>query len=265
MKLSVDGVCFSYGSKDVLSDIDLETRDGEIIGILGPNGSGKTTLLKCLNRSLSPKAGTVLIDDRDFKDMSRREIATHMAVVPQSANVNFPFTALDIVLMGRTPELKRFESESKRDLEIVQEAMELTNIEHLANRPMDQLSGGERQRVIIARALAQKPKILLLDEPTLHLDVNHQLDILDLITGLARKERLIVVFVTHDLALAARYCDKLILMQRGKIVAAGDVMDALTPANLRRVFGIEASVYFDERIGAHSVAIIRSYHESREK
>lgn len=264
MKLSVNGVCFSYGSKDVLSGIDLEAKDGEIIGILGPNGSGKTTLLKCLNRSLAPKAGTVLIDDRDYRDMTRREIATRMGVVPQSANVNFPFTALDIVLMGRTPEMKRFESESKRDLEIVQQAMEMTNTEHLASRPMDQLSGGERQRVIIARALAQKPKVMLLDEPTLHLDVNHQLDILDLITGLARTERLIVVFVTHDLALAARYCDKLILMQKGRIVAAGDVMDALTPENLRRVFGIEASVYFDERIGAHSVAIIRSFREDRE-
>jgi iron complex transport system ATP-binding protein len=265
VKLSVNGVCFSYGNKDVLSNIDLDAREGEIIGILGPNGSGKTTLLKCLNRSLSPKAGTVLIEDRDYKEMTRREIATRMGTVPQSANVNFPFTALDIVLMGRTPELKRFESESKRDLEIVQEAMVLTNTEHLASRPMDQLSGGERQRVIIARALAQKPKIMLLDEPTLHLDVNHQLDILDLITGLARTEKLTVIFVTHDLALAARYCDKLILMQKGKIVSAGDVMDALTPANLRRVFGIEASVYFDERIGAHSVAIIRSFREDRER
>jgi len=265
LKLSVNGVCFRYGNQDVLAGINLEAREGEIIGILGPNGSGKTTLLKCLNRSLSPREGTVLIDDRDCREMTRREIATHMGVVPQSANVNFPFTALDIVLMGRTPELKRFESESKRDLEIVQEAMELTNTEHLANRPMDQLSGGERQRVIIARALAQKPKILLLDEPTLHLDVNHQLDILDLITGLAKTERLIVVFVTHDLALAARYCDKLILMQKGQVVAAGEVMTALTPANLRRVFGIEASVYFDERIGAHSVAIIRSFRENRER
>jgi iron complex transport system ATP-binding protein len=201
----------------VLNNIDLDAKEGEIIGILGPNGSGKTTLLKCLNRSLSPKAGTVLIDDRDYQNMTRREIATRMGTVPQSANINFPFTALDIVLMGRTPDLKRFESESKRDLEIVQEAMELTNTEHLASRPMDQLSGGERQRVIIARALAQKPKILLLDEPTLHLDVNHQLDILELITGLARKEKLVVIIVTHDLALAARYCDKVILMQNGRI------------------------------------------------
>jgi len=265
LRLKASGVCYRYGTKDVVSEVDLEAKDGEIIGILGPNGSGKTTLLKCLNRSLSPRTGTVLIDERDYRELTRREIAARMAVVPQSANVNFPFTALDIVLMGRTPEIRRFEPESRKDLDIVQEAMEMTNTAHLASRTMDQLSGGERQRVIIARALAQKPKVLLLDEPTLHLDVNHQLDILDLITRLARTERLIVIFVTHDLALAARYCDKLILMQMGKIVAAGDVIDALTPENLRMVFGIEASVYYDERIGAHSVAIIRSCKECRDR
>jgi iron complex transport system ATP-binding protein len=154
--------------------------------------------------------------------------------------------------------MKRFEGESKRDIEIVKEAMAMTETEHLANRPMDQVSGGERQRVIIARALAQKPRILLLDEPTLHLDVNHQLDILDLITSLARKEKLVVIIVTHDLALAARYCDKIILMQDGRIQAAGDVTDVLTSQNMRKVFGIEATIYFDERIGAHGISIIRS-------
>jgi iron complex transport system ATP-binding protein len=258
VKLSVRNVSFQYSSAPVLSDVSMEAKDGEIIGILGPNGSGKTTLLKCLNRSLKPQGGTVLIDDKDHRDLSRREIATKIGVVPQGANINFPFSALDIVMMGRTPELKRFESETKRDIEIVKEAMVMTNIEHLANRPMDQISGGERQRVIIARALAQKPRILLLDEPTLHLDVNHQLDILELITGLARKEKLVVIIVTHDLALAARYCDKVILMQGGQIRAAGDVTDVLTTENMRKVFSIEATIYFDERIGAHGISIIRS-------
>jgi len=242
----------------VLSDVSLDAKEGEIIGILGPNGSGKTTLLKCLNRALAPKAGTVLIDDLDYKQLSRREIATRMAVVPQGANINFPFSALDIVMMGRIPEMKRFEGESKNDIEIVKEAMAMTNTEHLADRPMDQISGGERQRIIIARALAQKPRILLLDEPTLHLDVNHQLDILELITDLARKEKLTVMIVTHDLPLAARYCDKVILMKGGFIQASGEVTEVLTSANMRKVFGIEATIYFDERIGAHGVSIIRS-------
>ncbi len=258
MELSVEGITFSYNSVDVLSDVSMAAREGEIIGILGPNGSGKTTLLRCMNRALSPKRGTVMIDGRDFREMSRKEIACQIGVVPQGANINFPFTVLDIVMMGRTPALDRFEKETESDLEIVRRAMEMTNVEGLASRPMDQISGGERQRVIIARALAQRPKILLLDEPTLHLDVNHQLDILDLISDLARKERLVVIIVTHDLALAARYCDQIILMQKGRIQAAGGVTEVLTPANMRRVFGIEASIYFDERIGAHGVAVIRS-------
>lgn len=258
MQLSVHGISFRYRSVDVLSEVELEAMDGEIIGILGPNGSGKTTLLKCLNRSLMPRTGTVLIDGVDHRNMTRRDIATRMGTVPQSANINFPFTALDIVMMGRLPELKRFESETRRDMDIVQEAMAMTNTEQFADRPMDQLSGGERQRVIIARALAQQPKVLLLDEPTLHLDVNHQLEILDLISRLAREKRLIVVIVTHDLALAARYCTKLLLMQEGKVQAAGDVFEVLTSDNLRKVFLIEASIYFDERIGSYSVSILRS-------
>jgi iron complex transport system ATP-binding protein len=261
-KLEVRGVCFRYNSVDVLSDVSLLANEGEVIGVLGPNGSGKTTLLKCMNRALSPKEGTVLIDDLDYRQMSRKEIATRIGVVPQGANVNFPFSVLDIVMMGRTPELKRFESETQADLDIVQRAMEMTNIEHLATRPMDQISG-ERQRAIIARALAQRPRVLLLDEPTLHLDVNHQLDILELIVGLARREKLLVVIVTHDLSLAARYCDKVILMQNGRIQAAGDVTEVLTPENMRKVFSIEGSIYFDERIGSYGVSIIRSRREEQ--
>lgn len=229
MKIEVRGVCFSYSSEAVLSDVGMKAGEGEVIGILGPNGSGKTTLLKCLNRALAPKTGTVLIGDRDYKEMSKREIATHIGVVPQGANINFPFSVLDIVMMGRTPAIERFASETQKDIDIVAQAMRRTNIEHLASRPIDQVSGGERQRVIIARALAQQPKILLLDEPTLHLDVNHQLDVLDLITALARRERLAVIIVTHDLSLAARYCDKVLLMQKGRIKAAGDVTEVLTP------------------------------------
>ncbi len=258
MRLSVHGLSFRYGSTDAISNIELEAKEGDIIGILGPNGSGKTTLLKCLNRSLTPWTGTVMIDDVDSQTLTRKELATRMGTVPQSANINFPFTALDIVMMGRLPELKRFESESRRDMDIVEEAMAMTNTIQFADRPMDQLSGGERQRVIIARALAQKPKVLLLDEPTLHLDVNHQLEIMDLISALARKERLIVIIVTHDLALAARYCTKVLLMQNGRIQAAGEVTDVMTMENLRTVFLIEASVYFDERIGAYSVSVLRS-------
>lgn len=263
MKLSVEGISFCYRSENVVSDVSFEAQEGQIIGILGPNGSGKTTLLKCMNRVLKPKAGTVLIDGSDYREMTRREIACQVGVVPQSANANFPFTALDIVMMGRTPALERFQRESESDLEIVTRSMEMTNTASLATRPMDQLSGGERQRVIIARALAQRPKILLLDEPTLHLDVNHQIEILDLITNLAREERLLVVIVTHDLSLAARYCDRIIMMRKGRILAAGEVTHVLSPENMAKVFSIEASIYYDERIGTHNVAVIRPIKEAK--
>ncbi|HPT75019.1 MAG TPA: ABC transporter ATP-binding protein, partial [Methanomassiliicoccaceae archaeon] len=161
MKLSVQGVSFCYRSEDVVSDVSFEAGEGQIVGILGPNGSGKTTLLKCINRVLSPKNGTVFINGVDYREKTRKQIAQQIGVVPQSANSSFPFTALDIVMMGRNPDLERFEREKESDLQIVSKAMEMTNTSFLADRPMDQLSGGERQRVIIARALAQRPRIML--------------------------------------------------------------------------------------------------------
>ncbi len=160
-------------------------------------------------------------------------------------------------MMGRIPWNERFEDGTDSDIEIVNEAMRMTGVEGMADRPIDQLSGGERQRVIIASALAQSPKILLLDEPTLHLDIDHQLELMDLISTFAREERLIVMIVTHDLGLAARYCDKIVLMDKGKVQAAGRVAEALTSANMAKVFGIEASLYLDERTGAYNVAVIR--------
>ena len=258
----MQGVSFCYRSEDVVNDVSFEAEEGQIIGILGPNGSGKTTLLKCINRVLSPNKGTVLLDGVDYHERTRKQIARQIGVVPQSANAQMPFTALDIVMMGRNPELERFERETESDLQIVSKAMEMTNTSFLADRPMDQLSGGERQRVIIARALAQRPKVMLLDEPTLHLDVNHQMEILDLISRLAREEKMLVIIVTHDLSLAARYCDRIILLRNGRIVSAGDVAQALTRENMAKVFSIDATIYYDERIGTHNVAVIGAIREA---
>jgi ABC transporter related protein len=261
LKLSVQGIAFEYGSSQVLSDVSMDISEGEIVGILGPNGSGKTTLLRCINKALSPKSGSILIGDKDVNEMSRKEIALKVGVVPQSVNMGSQFSALDIVMMGRIPALERFESESDSDINIVKHAMEMTNVTHLAKRSMDSLSGGERQRVIIARALAQMPKILLLDEPTLHLDVNHQLEILEMIYSLSRSENLTVVMVTHDLSLAARYCDKLILMKKGKIQSSGPPEISLTSKSMRDVFSIEAELYFDERIQKYNVSMMSSLKE----
>ncbi len=231
---------------------------GEIVGILGPNGSGKTTLLKCINRALQPRAGTVFVEGKSISELSRREIATEMGVVPQNSGVNFPFTALEIVLMGRGPSLRRFQTEGEKDLEIARKAMEITDVIEFANRSMTELSGGEKQRVIIARALAQQPKILLLDEPTLHLDVNHQIEILELVRDLVKSQMLTAVLVSHDLNLVARYCDKLILLEKGQVIAAGQVQEVLTRENMAKVFRIEAAIDYDARIGAYTISILTS-------
>ena len=256
LRLRVQGIEFAYNSVPVLKDVAFEAREGEIIGVLGPNGSGKTTLLRCMNRALSPSKGTVLVEDKEIGSLSRKEIANEMAVVPQNCIITFPFTALEIVMMGRNPSMDRFQRETKGDIEIVRKAMEATSVTHLAGRSMNQLSGGERQRVIIARALAQQPKILLLDEPTLHLDVNHQMEIMELVRELARREKLTVIMVSHDLNLAARYCDKLILLSEGSVLSAGSVPDVLTQDNVEKVFRIRSLVMYDERIDAYSLTIL---------
>jgi len=256
MRLEIQGVSFAYDSVDVLSEISLDVQERQIVGVIGPNGSGKTTLLKCINRVLKPRLGTVLIDDRDLKELSRKEIALEVGVVPQNSEIRFPFSVMDVVMMGRTPALQTFERETRRDMEIVEVAMRMTNVLKLADREIDQVSGGERQRVIIARALAQKPKVLLLDEPTLHLDVNHLLEVLDLVRDLVRDERLTVIMVSHDLDLAARYCDRLIMLSDGEIRAAGTVEKVLTPLNLDDVFRIKAYVKFDDEIGTYRVSVI---------
>lgn len=257
--LDVKDVSFDYSGSIVIEDISFTVPPGEVLGILGPNGCGKTTLLKILNRNIKSKTGSVSIEDQVISDISKRAIAQKIAVVPQNNEISFSFTVTDIVMMGRMPNLERFQNESEDDLRIVFDSMEKTNIIEFSDRFVNQLSGGERQRVIIARALAQQPKILLMDEPTLHLDVNHQLEVLDLVHGLSREEGLTVVLVSHDLSLVARYCDKVILIHDHKILAAGSVEDVLTEENMRTVFKIQAHLDYDERIGAHTVTIVKPY------
>jgi len=217
MKLNINGVTFYYDSVKALNDITFEVSEGDVLGVIGPNGSGKTTLLRCINLALRPKVGTVFIDGENILELDRKDIAKNIGVVPQNSTIHFPFTVFDIVLMGRTPHLGRLDRETSKDIEIAKNAMKITNTQHLADRLIDEVSGGEKQRVIIARALTQEPKILLLDEPTLHLDINHQLEVLELVKKLARENKLIVVLVSHDLNLANRYCDRLMLLNSGKI------------------------------------------------
>ncbi|NHV96669.1 MAG: ABC transporter ATP-binding protein [Thaumarchaeota archaeon] len=240
--LDICGVECYYGSVKVLENVRFTIGSGELVGLLGPNGSGKTTLLKAISGALRPKAGAVYLNEAEIFGMKSREVARNIAVVPQNTDVNFDFTALDIVLMGRHPHLSRFKLESEKDLTVAKNAMKLTNTWHLAERRISELSGGERQRVIIARALAQEPKVLLLDEPTTHLDINSQLEIMDLLKELCIQRGLILLTVFHDFNLAARYCDTIILLNKGKIVSIGRVDEALTSENIKKVFQVDAVV-----------------------
>ena len=242
MKLKIKNISFSYDSVDALKNISFEAEEGEILGIIGPNGSGKTTLLKCINRVLKPKGGVVMLDDMDLSVLNQREIAQKIGVVPQQSFSQFPFTVFDIVLMGRYPYITRFGGEKKEDFEMVEECLNLCGISHLAERLIIEISGGEYQRVIIARALAQNPKVLLLDEPTLHLDINHQIELLELLKSLAKKKNLIIIMVSHDLNLASRFSDKILILKEGKIYRAGLPEEVLTPQIIKEVYGIKVEI-----------------------
>jgi iron complex transport system ATP-binding protein len=240
--LNVDGVECRYGSFKVLEDVNLSVKGGDFVGILGPNGSGKTTLLKSISRILKPYKGTILLNEANIYSLKSVDVAKQMAVVPQETSIGFNFSALDIVLMGRNPHMKRFQMESEKDMAVARKVMNLTNIWHLAERPINELSGGEKQRVIIARALAQEPKILLLDEPLTHLDIMNQLEIMDLVKELCVKEKLIVLAVFHDFNLAARYCNSAIMLKDRKIFAVGNLAEVLTSENIKSVFNVDAIV-----------------------
>ncbi len=240
--LNVDGVECCYGSIKILENVNISVKEGDFVGIIGPNGSGKSTLLKSISRTLKPHKGAILLDNKDIYSIKSVDLAKQMAVVPQDNSISFSFTALEVVLMGRSPHMSRFQMETENDMAIARKAMDLTNTWHLATRFVNELSGGERQRVIIARALAQKPKILLLDEPLTYLDIINQLEIMDLVKSLCVKEGIIVMAAIHDLNLAARYCNSAILLNKGKIFSAGRIDEVLTSENIKSVFRVDAIV-----------------------
>ncbi|MBU6999025.1 MAG: heme ABC transporter ATP-binding protein [Theionarchaea archaeon] len=240
-KVEVQHICAGYNLGDVLQDINFTAREGEFIGLIGPNGSGKSTLLHVMSKILNPTCGTVYLGDVEIESMKLKEVARVLAVIPQDSPMTFSFTVADIVIMGRNPHLTLFHSEGKEDIEIARKAMEATDTFHLRNRVITNLSGGERQRVIIARALAQSPKVLLLDEPTANLDIRHQIEIFDLVKRLT-EEGLIVICAIHDLNLASLYSDRLIVLKEGRVLAFGNPEEVLTVENMREIFGVEAII-----------------------
>lgn len=239
--LEARGIAAGYGDRDVITGLDLRIAPGHFVGIIGPNGSGKTTFLKSLSRALKPSRGVVLLSGEDLYEIKARRVAQELAVVPQESSTTFAFSALEVVLMGRNPHLGRLEAAGPRDLEIARAAMERANVWHIADRLVTELSGGEKQMVVIAQALAQSPRLLLLDEPTQNLDINHQIGVLTLLSEMCA-EGLAVVMVIHDVNLAARYCRELIIIRDGMEFARGAPEDVLTPANILEVFGVDSIV-----------------------
>src|SRR5437870_7103270 len=239
--LHVDALTFGYNRELLLYDIYLQVQAGEMVGLLGPNGSGKTTLLRLLSGVLQPQQGKILLEGRDLQQWGRRNIARRIAVVPQELHMPFAFTVEQMVSLGRTPFVNFFGSLGARDERIVKDALQAATIESLADRVFNQLSGGERQRVMIAMALAQEPRLLLLDEPTSHLDIKYQIETLELVQFLNRERGVTVIAAIHDLNLAARYFPRLLLFQRG-IVADASPAEVLEPGLLSRLYGVNVQV-----------------------
>jgi len=240
LKLIINNLSFNYESIVALKDVNLELGVGEVMSIVGPNGSGKSTLLKCIDRILKPKQGVVLIEGRDVANMKHGELSKIIGYVPQNSTSTFPFTVFEVVLMGRKPYIQWSVSES--DKEIVAEILKFLGISKLAERHLNELSSGEQQKVIVARALAQQPRILLLDEPTSNLDIKHQLEVLSIVKGLTQSKQLSVIMAMHDLNLASRFSDKMLLLKHGSIFAVGTPESVLTEENIEAVYGVKSHV-----------------------
>ena len=232
-------ISFRYQKDWVLWDLSFLIKKGEFVGVIGPNGSGKSTLLKILSSLLIAQKGEIFSEGVPLKKMSRSDLAKKIAVVPQETHLLFPFKALEIVLMGRSPYLGHLLFERTIDLEIARKAMEWTETLQFSERSMDELSGGERKRVFIARALAQEPEVILLDEPTSNLDIHHQLDFLELILHLNQERGLTIVMASHDINIASEFCDRLILLQQGRIYKMGPPQEVVIKDSIERVYGCE--------------------------
>ena len=255
-RVRVDGVDCYYVETHALNNAQLTVRPGEVIGLVGPNGSGKTTLIKAISGVLKPQVGIITLDDVDVYQIKPKRLAQQMAVVPQSTDTFFfDFTVEEVVLMGRSPHIKFLGTESKNDFDVTRKALEMTDVAQFADRKIAELSGGERQRVIIARALAQEPKILFLDEATSQLDIGIKIEIFDLVRRLAASG-IAVIAAIHDLNLAAQYCDRLLLLKRGEIIADGTVEEVLTQEHIAEAFGVSALVRKHPITNAFSITLL---------
>lgn len=249
--LKIKNLSLGYNDERlVVKDISLDIEKQSFITILGPNGSGKSTLLKAISKLIKPSRGNIEVLSKDIFSINHNQLAKNMAVVHQENKIDFDFTVKDIVFMGRSPYLGRFEKERPEDIAIVNRAMELTETLGFGDRLINELSGGERQRVMIARSIAQSPSILLLDEPTSHLDIHHQIEILELLKKLNQEDGITIVLVLHDINLAARYSKKIAIMKDGQLVRYGPTREVITKDILRDVYEMEMSIE-EKALGGH--------------
>ena len=234
--LKLNNISFKYEDKDVLKNIDLDVNPGEILGILGPNGSGKSTLLRIMDGILTPQSGEILINGESYHGFKRSHLAREVAMVAQENHFRFSFSCIEVVLMGRFPHLKRMQFEDHNDLKIAIESLKATHALEFAERSIHDLSGGERQRVLIARALAQEPGVILLDEPTSFLDLKFKREVFKLIASLSKEKGLGVAIVSHAIDLVAQYCSKVVLLKNGSVYRTGDPDTVVTAENIEDVY-----------------------------
>lgn len=240
--IEINNIEFGYRESLVLKGISFNIEKGEFVSIIGPNGSGKSTLLKTLNNLYIPKNGSISVDREEIDSYKKKDLAKKIAMVPQDTAIDYEFTVEDIVMMGRNPYKGRFQKDTDEDYKIVYEALEMTNTLYLKDRLITEISGGERQRVVIAKALAQKPSIILLDEPTSHLDINHQMDILNLLRRLNKEKGTTIILVIHDINLASRYSDKIVLINHGKIQGIGTPEEVITINNMESTYNMKVAI-----------------------
>jgi iron complex transport system ATP-binding protein len=261
--IHLEQLSYILGEKRILHNVNLHIRSGEFLGLIGPNGAGKSTLLKIIAGLLPPTQGKVWMNHHDLFTLSPRSRAQSLAFMPQNTTLDFQFSCWDVVMMGRNPHIGLFEAEMEKDRRIVEEAMELTGTLAFKERMITDLSGGQRQLVVLARALAQQPQILLLDEPTSHLDIHHQLDIFERVQTLVKKG-ITVVAAIHDLNMAARFCDRLVLIHNGEIVCSGTPNDVITTEKIHKVFDIDALVSKEPVINTLKIIPLGSFSHRKE-
>jgi iron complex transport system ATP-binding protein len=240
--LEIHSISAAYGAHPILREVSLAVAGGQVLALAGPNGAGKSTLIKVISGVLAASAGQAQLDGLDLLRLSARVRARRVAVVPQMIHLPESYTVGEIVLMGRTPHLGLWAGEGKHDCEVAWGAMRAARVDDLSDRRVGELSGGEQQRVVLARALAQEPHVLLLDEPTAHLDLKHQVNVLELVRGLAQERDLAVLMTLHDLNQASLYADRVALLQQGQIVAEGTAQEVFTSELLSRVYGVPVAV-----------------------